>query len=213
MAGMRQSRFTLGGGVLRAAGAAFAMALLASCAGVPVTEPSELPAGEWRLDPRHASVTWGVRHFGLSWTTGRFDAMDASLTFDPQNPEAARLTAIAETGSVSTGLADFDGVLRGSAWLAAEESPQIVFTSTGIEVTGERTGRVTGALTLRGVTNEAVMEVEFYGGNFNFLEGRDALGFAGDMVIDRRDFGVGNLPATIAGNEVRIHIEAEFLKE
>jgi len=187
--------------------------MLASCVGVPTTEPSELPAGEWELDPRHASVTWRARHFGLSWMTGRFDHIEASLTFDPENPTAAKLTAIIRAASVSTGLEEFDQTLRGAAWLAVEESPQIVFVSSAIEVTGSNIGRVTGDLTLRGVTREVVMEVEFYGGNFNFLEGQQVIGFGGDIVIDRRDYDVGNLPVTIAGEEIRIRIEADFLRE
>ena len=58
------------------------------------------------------------------------------------------------------------------------------------------------------------MEIVFYGGNFNFLENRDVLGFGADMIVSRRDFGIGPLiPSTIAGDEVRIRIEAEFLRE
>ena len=199
--------------ISRSAFGLFLAVLLPSCVSAPVTDPTALPAGEWQLDPRHASVTWGVRHFGLSWVRGRFDRVEARLTFDPEFPEQAQLVAIVDADTVSTGLAGFDETLRGGAWLAAENNPQIVFRSSRIAVTGERTGQVTGVLTLRGVTRETVMDVEFYGSNLNFLEGRRALGFGGDMVIDRSDFGVGNLPSTIAGNEVRIHIEVEFLKD
>jgi polyisoprenoid-binding protein YceI len=191
---------------------AIVLGAVSGCAGVPVTEPTQLPAGGWQLDPRHTSVTWGVRHFGLAWDTGRFDGVEASLEFDPEDPESAQLTAIVDTGSVSSGQADLDAVLRGSSWLAADIAPQIVYRSTVVEVTGENEGRVTGDLTLRGETREVQMDVTFYGGNFIFLEGRQALGFRGDMMIDRREFGVGNLPSSIVGNTVRIHIEAEFLK-
>lgn len=190
-----------------------AVAMLAGCIGAPVTAPQDLPSGEWRLDPRHSSVTWGARHFGLSWVTGRFDTADATLDFDPEYPERAMLTAIVNASSVSSGHNGFDATLRGGAWLAVESNPQIVFRSTAIEVTSETRGRVTGDLTLRGVTQETQMDVEFYGGNFNLLEGRQALGFSGDITINRSDFGVGNLPVTIVGDEVRIHVEAEFLKD
>ena len=57
------------------------------------------------------------------------------------------------------------------------------------------------------------MDIEFYGGNYNFLVGRDAIGFGASLVINRQDFGIGNLPVTIDGNEVRIRIEADFLRE
>ena len=56
------------------------------------------------------------------------------------------------------------------------------------------------------------MEIEFYGGLFNFLEGSNTIGFGADMVIDRSDFAIGNLPETVVGREIRIRIEAEFLE-
>lgn len=178
----------------------------------PTTDPARLPAGAWSLDPAHASVTWQVRHMGLSQYVGRFDQLDASLDFDPENPQAARLTAIIEAASVSTGDPDFDRDLA-EDWFHADRHPQIVFTSSAIEVTSETTGRVSGVLSLNGQSRETVMEVRFYGGAFNILAGRNAIGFAGELVIDRTAFGVGSLPEAIVGRTVTILIEAEFLRE
>lgn len=186
---------------------------LSACVSPATTDPAELPSGEWSLDPAHASVTWQVRHLGLAWYTARFDAAEASLSFDPAEPGNAQLTAIVDAASVSTGDPDFDETLRGSGWLAADRHPQIVFQSTRIEVTGETTGRIHGELTLKGVTTEAVLETEFYGGTFSPLEGAQALGFGADMTIDRTQFGVGNLPGNFIGDEVRLRIEAEFLRD
>jgi polyisoprenoid-binding protein YceI len=192
--------------------AALACLMLAACVSAPSVDPARLPAGEWELDREHASVTWRVRHLGLSWYTARFDAMDARLSFDPATPEASQLTAVIEAASVSTGDRDFDETLRGAAWFDASRHPQILFRSTRIEVTGETTGRIHGELTLKGVTRPAVLETEFYGGLFNPLEGRRAVGFGADLVIDRTDFGVGRLPPGFIGDEVRVRIEAEFLR-
>lgn len=186
---------------------------LSACVSPATTDPAELPSGEWTLDPAHASVTWQVRHLGLSWYTARFDAAEARLSFDPTAPQDAQLTAIVDAASVSTGDPDFDDTLRGAGWLASERHPQIVFRSTHIEVTGETRGRIFGELTLKGVTTEAVLETEFYGGTFNPLEGAQALGFGADMTIDRTQFGVGSLPGNFIGDEVRLRIEAEFLRD
>ena len=186
---------------------------LTACVAPATTDPAELPSGAWTLDPGHTSVTWQVRHLGLSWYTARFDAAEASLSFDPASPEDAQLTAVIDAASVSTGDPEFDETLRGPGWLDAERHPEIVFRSTRIEVTGEATGRIHGELTLKGVTADAVLETEFYGGTFNPLEGAQALGFGADMTIDRTDFGVGNLPGNFIGDEVRLRIEAEFLRD
>lgn len=188
--------------------------LVTACVSAPVTDPVELPAGDWRLDQNHASVHWQARHFGLAWYTARFDELDASLSFDPLAPEEARLTAIIEASSVSTGNPEFDERLRGPNWFAADTSPQILFEAQGITVTGDTTGYADGNLTIRGVTRPVRMDIVFYGGNFNFLENRDVIGFGADMIVSRSEFGVGQLiPAAIAGDEVRIRIEAEFLRE
>ncbi|WP_420431439.1 YceI family protein [Hyphobacterium sp.] len=188
--------------------------LLTACVSAPTQDPRELPSGDWRIDPLHASVTWRSRHFGLAWYTARFDDIDASLTFDPLRPEATQLTAIIEAASVSTGNTVFDETLRGENWFSAARHPQIVFEATQIVTTGESTGHAEGFLTIRGVTRPVRMEIVFYGGNFNFLENRDVIGFGADMVLSRSEFGIGQLiPSAIASDEVRIRIEAEFLQE
>ena len=188
---------------------AFIALTLSACA-TPTTDPTRLPEGQWTLDAAHSSVAWQVRHMGLSWYTGRFDDVTASLEFDPEHPEAAQLTAIIEARSVSTGDPDFDTVLA-LQWLHSDTHPQIIFQSTSIEIADDTHGRAYGLLTLNGQTIEAVMEIAFYGGVFNFLEGDEAIGFGADMTIDRNAFNVGNLPHSIVGPDVRIHIEAEFL--
>jgi polyisoprenoid-binding protein YceI len=193
--------------------AALAALGLVACVSPPSVDPVDLPAGDWRLDPGHASVTWRVRHLGLSWYTARFDRADASLNFDPANPEAAQLTATVEAASVSTGDPEFDETLRGSSWFDAETHPEIVFVSERIEVTGDTTGRVHGQLTMKGTTRPAVLETVFYGGLFNPLEGRQALGFAADLTLDRTQFDIGRLPGNFIGDEVVLRIEAEFLQE
>lgn len=184
---------------------------LSACVSAPRTDPAALPAGAWTLDPAHASATWSIRHLGLSWYTARFDRIEASLDFDPADPESARVTAIIDAASVSTGDPDFDKTLRGGGWFDTDTHPEIVFRSTRIEVTGETTGRIHGDLTVKGVTRPAVLETEFYGGLFNPLEGRRTLGFGADLIIDRTEFGVGRLPGNFIGDDVHVRIEAEFL--
>ena len=185
--------------------------LLASCVSAPVPDPARLPAGAWELDGEHTSVTWQVRHLGLSWYTARFDGVRASLEFDPVRPEDAELTAIVDAASVSTGDPDFDELLRGSGWLDAADHPEIVFVSERIVVTSEVTGEVHGLLTLKGVTRPVIMETEFYGGVFNPLVRRNMLGFRGYFEIDRTQFDIGRLPGNFIGDTVRLSIEAEFI--
>jgi polyisoprenoid-binding protein YceI len=187
---------------------------VSGCVSAPTRDPVELPDGNWQLDPLHSSVIWRSRHFGLSWYTARFDTLGASLTFDPDQPEAARLTAIINADSVSTGNSEFDRQLRGPNWFSAEHHPQIIFETTRIVLGEDGNGQAFGDLTIRGITRPATMNIHFYGGTYNFLENSDMIGFAADMVLSRREFGIGSfIPSAIAGDEVRIRIEAEFLLE
>jgi len=188
----------------------FAALFLSACI-TPVTEPARLPAGSWELDTSHTSVSWRARHMGISWYIGRFDEMDASLEFDPEQPETARLVATVNAASISTGDPAFDHDLANS-WLNAATSPQIRFESREITVLSDRTGRAAGMLFLNGREIETVMQIEFHGGVINPFEQRRALGFSASLQIDRTAFGVGNLPQSIVGPNVLIEIEAEFLR-
>lgn len=187
-----------------------ALFLIATACATPTTDPDRLPAGEWHLDPAHTSVTWQVRHMGLSWYTGRFDRVDARLDFAPDRPEAAQLTATLDAASISTGNPDFDDELARD-WFHAGRHPQIRFESRRITVTGDATGRIEGVLSFNGHSAPVILDTTFNGGLYNVLEGRDSIGFSATATLDRTVWGVGNLPQTILGRDVRISIEAEFV--
>jgi polyisoprenoid-binding protein YceI len=176
----------------------------------------DLPAGTYRLDPRHATVLFRVRHMQLAWFTARFDGKAATLQLDPADPSRSRLEASVEAGSVNTGVLNaqneraFDRNI-GRA-LGGEATPNITFTSTTIERTGQHTARVTGDLTMNGQTHPATLEVTFDGGAVDPLRGGAmVLGFSAHGVIDRSQWGVTQWQS-FTGNDVQIVIEAEFIR-
>lgn len=189
----------------------------------PTTQPQvptypvavDLPAGTYRLDPRHASVIFRIQHMQLSWFTARFATKDASLTLDPTDPSRSHLTASVDATSVETGVPGqnnngFDHQV-GRA-LGGDANPQITFTSTAIERTGQYTARVTGDLSMNGQTHPATLEVTFDGGAVDPLRGgNQVLGFSAHGVIQRSQWGVGQWRA-FTGDEVQIVIEAELVK-
>ncbi len=176
----------------------------------------DLPAGGYRLDPRHASVQFRIRHMGLAWFTARFDTKEATLELNPQDPSQSRLTASIDATSVNTGVLGRNGE-RGfdrqiGQALGAERTPQITFASTSIERTGERTARVTGDLTMNGQTHPATLDVTFDGSTVDILRGANrVVGFSARGEIDRAQWGV-NEWGSFTGDEVQIVIEAEFVK-
>jgi polyisoprenoid-binding protein YceI len=196
-------------------GRRFALLLLVLAASVPSAavaasqNVADLPAGAYALDHKQSSMIAKVMHLGVSLYTVRFDAFDAAFTYDPARPQAAQVRASVETGSLDVG-ADYSRRFA-EEFLAAGRYPTMTFVSSQI-VPGEgRTGKMFGALTLRGVTRPASFDVTFNGVGKG-LFGGTATGFSAVTTIKRSDFGSTFLQ-NIVGDDVRIEIEAEFSRK
>jgi len=187
-----------------------------------LTPVAELPAGQYELDLSHTSLILGVDHLGLSTYRARFTQLDATLDIDPAAPADAVLSVTVDAASLETQFPfaepDFNATLTGPEWLDAEQHRQISYVSTAIDMTGAQTARVTGELTLHGVTKPVVLDVTFNGGYGNdpFGSAKALIGFSATGAFDRSDFGITNgLPAegsTLGvGDRVEMMIEAEFL--
>jgi len=173
------------------------------------TELAELRPGDYTLDPDHAYLLFRVEHLGLSTVVGRFDEVDATLDFDPEDIASLRLDGRVDVASIDFGNEDLERRMRGEDWLDAERHPEARFTTTSIEPGEGGAFTVTGAFTLRGVTRPLVLEARFNGGADNILTGRYTLGFSADGALSRSAYGVDGLGALI-GDEIGIEIHAEF---
>ena len=201
---------------LRAAIAASAMLLVSSCASLVKPNvsaaPAALKAGEYHLDKKHAALLFKIGHLAFSKFVGRFDRFDASLDFDASAPENAVVDAAIDMTSLDVANPDFAATLTGPSWFDAAKFPEARFTTTRIEKTGETTGRMTGDLTLHGVTEPVTLDVVFNGGANDILRGGYVVGFSAKGVISRGEFGVDKFDG-IVGDDVEIEIEAEFVKK
>ena len=177
--------------------------------------PSDVPAGTYKLDPRHASLTWRVNHMGLSNYTARFAKLDAVLTYDPKDPSKSRVTATVDPASVRTDLLnakdDFDKELReDQRFFKVAKFPEIKFTTTSVEKTGDATGRMTGDLTFMGVTKPVTLDVVFNGSfKEHPMSKKPALGFSAKGTVKRSELGLDAL-IPFVGDDVFVAIEAEF---
>lgn len=175
------------------------------------TEAGRLQVGAYAIDPDHVSVVFKVDHFGFSRYVGRFNGVDARLDFDPSDPSASRLTVAIDAASVDSGNPEVDRQLAGPALFDAANYPKITFESTSAVPTGERTGTVTGDLTMHGVTEPVALDVIFNGGAANPLTGAETIGFSANTRFRRSNFGLGAwIPAV--GDLVSVEIEAEFVR-
>ena len=157
----------------------------------------------------HASLTASLSHEGLSHYTMRFDGLDASFTYDPKSPQASKVQATIDAKSLDVGVPKISTQFARD-FLAADEKPQITFTSTSIVYSGDH-GTMTGDLTLRGVTRPVTLDVTFNGTSAGLIGGR-RMGFSASGDIKRSDF-VSQAWLSRVGDDVHIVIEAEFQRK
>lgn len=170
---------------------------------------SQQPSGEYALDRSHASVTWRVMHLGLSQYTARFDKMDGKLDFRAGSPTSSSVEFSIEVPSVNTGLAPFNKKLMGAEWFDGEKHNAIKFKSSKFEAVGGDRYKLTGEVTLRGVTKPMTWDVTFNGGLYNSWAQAHAVGFSAKGLIKRSEFGMKELLPMI-GDDVEVLVEVEF---
>lgn len=187
----------------------------------PIAAPPSvegLPAGDYKIDPAHATLVFTVNHLGFSHYTGQFTRFTADLKLDPANPAGAQLTATVDPASLSIPSPPdgFVAELTGEQWLNAAAFPQMTFKSTAVSVTGPNTADVIGDFTLHGVTRPVTLAMTFNGGWAGIPQDpRARIGFSAKGALKRSDFGLTMgvpAPGSTMGvsDEVTIAIEAEF---
>jgi polyisoprenoid-binding protein YceI len=191
------------------------LALAAPQAALAQAAPVDAPAGTYVVDKTHASITWRVKHLGLSMYTARFASFDSEIILDPRVPTRSTVTATIDPRSVRTDYPvpereDFDKVVA-ERFLGGAAHPTIRFRSTGLTATGKTTGRMTGDLTMNGVTRPVTLDVTLNGAIIHPFTKSPALGFSARGSLRRSEFGLTDLVGPV-GDEVEIVIEAEYVK-
>ena len=174
-------------------------------------EPVSVPAGDYTLDPSHASILFKIDHLGYSTYVGRFERFEASLTGDPASPESAQVTATVDMTSLNIANPDFATELMGPDWLDAEGFPQASFKTYGLKIVGENEADISGDLTLKGKTQVVIIRARLNGSAYDRLRGADVVGFSATLPISRSAFGIDKYAGLIT-DEVLLEIEAEFVR-
>ena len=170
-------------------------------------------AAPFTLDKSHTAITFTIDHLGFSLNHGRFSEFDADIDFDPDDPSKSSVVFSIDTPSVNTGWAKRDVQVRGADFLNVEKHPEIVFTSTEIEVTGDDTATMTGDLSLNGKTREETFEVTMRKiGPSPFGDKLLTAGFVAETTIDRTKYGISYAAGAI-GNEIPVRVDLEIVKD
>ena len=142
----------------------------------------------WEIDPTHSHVSFAIRVMSVSTTRGRFNALRGRLYIDEQNPANSWVDAQVEAASIDTRNFLRDTHLRSAAFFGVKKYSTIRFKSTRVEHVQGQDYKVTGNLTLHGVTRPITFDVHYLGQD-SVMGTRT--GLRASATIDRRDFGLG----------------------
>ncbi|MBP9184220.1 MAG: polyisoprenoid-binding protein [Fuscovulum sp.] len=183
------------------------LALAAALAATPALAEAE----KYVLDPSHSQILFSYSHLGFSTSYGMFSGFEGEIAFDQANPAASSVSVAFPVRSMLTGWqARFDHFMSPD-FLDAAEDEMVTFTSTAIEVTGEKTAKITGDLTLNGVTKAVVLDAVLNQAGEHPMEKKPWAGFSATATVLRSEFNLG-LYAPYISDEVALEISIEAMK-
>jgi polyisoprenoid-binding protein YceI len=179
---------------------------------------------KWTFEPGHTAAEFSVRHMMVTHVRGHFKDIHGTMDFEPDNPTAASLEARIEVAKLWTGEPDRDAHLKSADFLDAQNHPQITFRSAAVRQLGGNHFRVVGDLTIRGISREVSLAVEYLGqwetpfwvGSTDYGPVMRA-GFSATTVVNRHEFGVNwnftlDRGGLVVGDDVFITIDIEAIR-
>lgn len=168
--------------------------------------------GTYNVDASHSQIGFGARHAMVTKVRGYFKEFTGTGLFDVENPANSNLQVTIQAKSIDTGNTDRDAHLRSNDFFAMDEFPEITFASTSFSQADADTYKVTGDLTIKGVTKPISFDLDFTGEAVDPW-GNQRVGFEGKTTINRSDWGVNFNAALEAGGVLvgeKISLEFEI---
>lgn len=168
---------------------------------------------KWVLDPTHSEILFKVKHLMITNVTGNFAAFNAEATSEDDAFSNANISFTAQVASISTNNEQRDGHLKSADFFDVAQFPEIKFSATGYQATSET---LTGDLTIKGITKNVTLQVEFAGTNQDPW-GNTKAGFTISGKINRTDFGLTwnaalETGGVLVSEEVRLNAEVQLVK-
>jgi polyisoprenoid-binding protein YceI len=165
----------------------------------------------WTIDPNHTAAQFSVRHLGVSTVRGAFTKVSGTLQYDPANPGKTSIQASIEASSVDTRVEMRDNDLRSPNFFDVAKYPAITFQSKKVEASGAGKLKVTGDLTIHGVTKEVVLDVDGPTPPMKDPWGNQRMGASATTKVNRFDFGVSGAKGVV-GDDINITLDIEMTK-
>ncbi|MBM6618932.1 YceI family protein [Bacillus suaedaesalsae] len=175
-----------------------------------------MTVSNWALDASHSSVDFSVRHMMIAQVKGSFNEFSASISADPQDLTTGSIQFNVELASVDTRSEDRDNHLRSADFFEVEKYPTMTFSSTNIEKVDEDEYKVTGDLSLHGVTRQETFTVT-YEGTGKDPWGNEKVGFSAEGKLNRSDYGLTwnaalETGGVLVGDQIKVSLQIQAAK-
>ena len=170
----------------------------------------------WQIDSSHSHVNFTARHMMISKVRGNFESFSGTVNFDEENPANTTVNIEVDLTSVNTRDEQRDGHLKSPDFFDVENYPTMTFVSTRVEQIDAQNGRLFGQLTIKDVTKEIVLDVE-YAGTAKSPWGTVSAGFSASGSLNRKEWGLNwnqalETGGVLVGDKINIEIELELVK-
>lgn len=174
--------------------------------------PAKAEIVTYELDKPHTQILFFVEHMQVSISSGEFLDYEGTLNIDMAHPTNSSADITIHTASIDMGSEKWDDHMKNEDFFHVEEYPAMTFKSTGVQMTGDTTAKMTGDLTMLGVTKPVTLDVTFRGEGKHAYSGKDLIGFSATGNIKRSewgmDYGIPNV-----GDDIELRIEVEAVKQ
>jgi polyisoprenoid-binding protein YceI len=176
-------------------------------------DPSRVTGGSYQVDPGHTQVAFAYDHMGFSNNFGIISGPTGTLTLDPKNVAASKVSIEVPIANLRTGIQALDDHLMKPEFFDSAKFPKATFVSTGVKADGPTSAEITGNLTIKGITKPVTLDADFYGAGKApaMAGGKENVGFVATTSIKRSDFNMG-YGVPMVGDAIELKIVAAFQK-
>jgi len=183
-----------------------------------IAAPIAAPATRWDIDPAHTNAQFSVKHMMVTTVRGHFGKVSGSVRLDAADVRRSSVEVVIDASSIDTREPKRDAHLKSADFFDVEKFPQITFTSTKVEPAADGELKVTGDLTMHGVTKSIVLTVEALGPALKNPWGQVVRGTSATATVNRKDWGLNwnaalEAGGVLVGEKVQIQIDAELVEK
>ncbi|HEY3294842.1 MAG TPA: YceI family protein [bacterium] len=182
--------------------------------------PVQAPAKEmiWTVDSSHSEIGFTAKHMLITTVRGRFTRYDATIDFNPKSPETTKVEAHIEAASIDTREPKRDEHLRSADFFDAEQYPQITFRSKNLQRLADDRWKLTGDLTIRGISKEITLDMEGFTEEIKDPWGNFRVGGTATASLNRFDYGLKwnaaiETGGLIVGEKIQIKLDLSLVRK